>query len=187
MIGLFAIVVTLALASAAQAQTPDIFKRLMGEPLTLFDWGLMQLDRDLERASLRVFPRIGGEPQARSGTTYDWREGRVWMSVALALPRAERTEPRCAAIFQRLVRELTFSAPKSPDAAGWYLQNAFQPKARFWTSRFEDVGAKLLEVVWLEVSLRAPNQEALAGDSRRLRCAGRLDAAPEALAVELQG
>ena len=173
-------------ATLAEAKSPEILRRLMGEPLTLFDWGLVQLERDLERASLRLAAERPTRAPPRSSAIYDWRQGLVLMSLAVEMPTARRTRPECTALFHRVVGELTGNAPESPDAAGWYLQNAFQPKAHFFAGRFEDIGAKLLEVVRLEVALRAPTHEAVAGDSRQVVCSGRLDADPEAMSVELK-
>lgn len=187
MVRLLVVAFCLALTSTAQAQTPDILRRLMKEPLTLFDWGLLQLDRDLERAAQRLFPNRPAPETAKTSAIYDWREGQVQLSLALPTPAEQRSQPLCRAIFERLVTEMAGSAPQGARAAGWYLHHAFTPKAHVWTSRFEDRGTKLLEVVRLEVSLRAAPHRALAGDKREVRCTGRLDATLDAIAVELLG
>ena len=175
------------LASAAWAEEPDILTRLRNEPLTLFDWGLAQLDRDMQRAAARlVAGEPGGEPP-RTSVVYSWRERRVLLTLAAEVPERRRTEAECTTLFHLAVQELTVGAPQGPYAAGWYLHHAFQPKGHFWASRFEDIGAKLLDAVRLEVALRAPTHRALAGDRRQVRCRGRLDAEPDAIAVELQG
>ena len=64
------------------------------------------------------------------------------------------------------------------------VRGAFQPKAHFWGDRFEDVGGKLLDLVRLEVSYLPDPRAALRGDSRRVRCTGRLDARPDEMAYE---
>ena len=175
---------SLLLALPVQAQTPDILQRLMAEPVSLFDWGLAQLDRDIERAGLRLFGSSERGARPETGTIYDWRWGRVSLYLSLQRPERERTREACAGLFDKVIRELTAGAPAGAPAA-WYLRSAFQPKGHFWTSRFEDVGGKLLKVIELEVSLIAPPYAAAAGDNRRVRCSGRLDAAPEALRVDI--
>ena len=40
----------------------NIVSRSMGEPLTLFDWGLAQLDRDMARTAARLLPGRADEP-----------------------------------------------------------------------------------------------------------------------------
>ncbi len=181
-----ALLVALLSSFTARAQTLEILQRLMAEPVSLFDWGLAQLDRDIERAGLRLFgPTTGGTPP-ETGTIYDWRRGRVTLFLSLQVPEQGRTADACTALFDRLVPELAAGAPAG-DAAGWYLRNAFQPKGHFWTSRFKDVGGKLLDVIELEVSLIAPPYGAAAGDKQRVRCSGRLNATPEALLIEVAG
>ena len=178
------LMLTLLPALPAWAQTPDILQRLMAEPVSLFDWGLAQLDRDIERAGLRLFGSDEGAARPETGTIYDWRRGRVTLYLSLQRPERDRTREACTGLFDKVVRELTAGAPAGAPAA-WYLRSAFQPKGHFWTSRFEDVGGKLLQVVELEVSLIAPPYAAAGGDSRRVRCSGRLDAAPDALRVDV--
>ena len=180
------LLVSLAPALTARAQTPDILQRLMAEPVSLFDWGMAQLDRDIERAGLRLFGPGDGGARPETGTIYDWRRGRVTLFLSRQTPERGRTREACTEVFGQVVGELTAGAPAGA-AAAWYLHSAFQPKGHFWTSRFEDVGGKLLQVVELEVSLIAPPYAAAAGDSRRVRCSGRLDAAPEALVVDVGG
>jgi len=181
-----ALLLALPPAAAARAQTPEILQRLKAEPVSLFDWGMAQLDRDIERAGLRLFTVRSGGPRPETGTIYDWRRGRVTLFLSLQAPEQGRTREACVKLFDRVVGELLDGAPAG-DPAAWYLRSAFQPKGHFWTSRFEDVGGKLLQVVELEISLIAPPYAAAAGDSRRVRCSGRLDAAPEALLVDVAG
>ncbi|MCP5368732.1 MAG: hypothetical protein H6907_21870 [Hyphomicrobiales bacterium] len=172
--------------AGARAQEANVLTRLMDEPLTLFDWGLAQLDRDIARAARDTLPRrVGlGAVRPQTGSIYDWRSKRVTLFVSAALPPAQRTRQACAAVFRDIVRTLTDGAPQGASAAGWYLLNAFKPKGHYWGDRFEDVGTKLLDVVRLEVSFIPATFESLRGDRRRVSCAGRLDADPEELAVE---
>ncbi len=180
------ILVLLALpAEVARSEDRDVLRRLMSEPVTLFDWGMANLDRDIAYAARRTLRGGFGIGEPRTGAVYDWRTKQVIMYATLALPRAERTEQVCAIAFQDIVGALIETAPEGPDAAGWYLLNAFQPQGHYWASRFEDVGKKLLAVVQLEVRLIPAAPEALGGDTARVRCAGRLDAQPADIAVEV--
>ena len=189
---LFAFTVSIATAIPASAQDQDkdrddILSRLMGEPVTLLDWGLAQIDRDIERAARRTAPRrvgIGAAPPV-TGTIYNWRERRVTAYVSITAPRPQRTAQACRGLFADVVATLTEGAPSGPNAAGWYLRSAFRPKAHFWVDRFEDVGAKLLNLVRLEISFIPAEYEAMGGDNRRVRCSGRLDAAGENIRVDV--
>ncbi len=176
-----------AVVSAEEEHERDVLRRLMAEPVTLFDWGLAQLDRDIAAAAERTLPnRLGlamGKPV--TGTIYDWRANQITLYVSVALPPAQRTRDACKATFGDVVGALTEGAPGGPNAAGWYLLNAFKPKAHFWASRFEDVGAKLLKVVSLEISFIPATFEAVRGDNARVRCAGRLNAEPDEIIVEV--
>lgn len=185
MLRLAACLMALVLALPAQAQEKDVLSRLMAEPLTLFDWGLANLDRDIASAARRAFRHgvVIGEP--RAGSIYDWRARRITLYVAVGLPAGERTQSACAIAFTDIVATLTDGAPAGRGAAGWYLLNAFRPKAHFWASRFEDVGTKLLDVVRLEISFVPGDYDAISGDTRRVRCVGRLDAAPSEIVIEM--
>jgi len=170
-------------AGTAYAEQKDVLRRLMDEPVTLFDWGIAQLDRDIRQAAARTIPKYVGDPV--TGSFYNWRSDRITLFVSVAMPKQGRTRDACAATFHDIVADLTRNSPKGPSAAGWYLLNAFKPKAHFWADRFEDVGAKLLDVVRLEVTFIPATFEAFEGEQRRVSCHGRLDAEPADLTVEV--
>lgn len=169
----------------ARAEPPDVFRRLMAEPLTLFDWGLAQLDRDIAAAGRQALRRRPAVDAPRTGAFYERRAGKITMYVTAALPRAERTDRNCTVIFSNVINSLIEGAPAGPDAAGWYLLNAFLPQAHYWGSRFEDIGTKLLAKVRLDVSLIPATFEMVHGDTRRVRCTGRLDADSDEITVDV--
>lgn len=173
------------LAPAARAAEQDIVGRLMAEPLTLFDWGLAQLDRDIAYAAKRALRNRVAMTAPKTGSIYDWRARQITIYVAVAVPQDERTRGACTDTFNDIVATLTEAALRGPGAAGWYLLNAFRPKGHFWASRFEDVGAKLLAVVQLEVSFIPPSYDAIGDDTTRVRCVGRLDADPDEIVIEV--
>lgn len=173
----------LTAASPATAEQKNVLHRLMDEPVTLFDWGIAQLDRDIAQSATRTIPKFVGTPV--TGSFYDWRTSRITLFVSVPVPKESRTRQACASTFQDIVGDLTRNTPKGPSAAGWYLLNAFKPKAHFWSDRFEDVGAKLLDAVHLEVTFIPATSEAFDGVQRRVRCRGRLDAETADLTVEV--
>jgi len=172
------------LAPAARAAEPSVLRQLMAEPMTLFDWGLTQLDRDIALAAKRSL-RYRARSEPRTGSIYDWRNDRVTVFVTTVVPPQERTRQMCTAAFTDIVGTLTETAPQGPDAAGWYLLNAFLPKGHYWANRFEDVGRKLLDMVELEITLSAEALDTVGGDTARVRCSGRLDAATDEIATEV--
>ena len=177
----------LVTALPASADDNDVLRRLMNEPVTLFDWGIAQLDRDIAQAAERTVPNQLGMSAGKpvTGSFYDWRSNRITLFVSVTMPTKIRTPDSCAASFRDVVAELTRNVPKGPSAAGWYLLNAFKPKAHFSTDRFEDVGAKLLDLVRLEVTFIPATFEAFDTDSHRVSCYGRLDAEPTELTVKV--
>lgn len=184
------LVAVLALPAAADEkpeEEKDVLRRLMAEPVTLFDWGLERIDRDIAAAAADALPRRLGPSMGRpvTGAIYDWRANMITVYVSVALPPPARTRDGCRATFGDIVANLTTGAPGGPNAAGWYLLNAFKPKGHFWGSRFEDIGGKLLKMVTLEVSFIPATFEAVRGDSARVRCAGRLNATPEEIKIEV--
>jgi len=55
-------------AAAQNEREQDVLRRLMAEPVTLFDWGLAQLDRDIAAAADRVLPNRLGLAMGRPAT-----------------------------------------------------------------------------------------------------------------------
>ena len=170
------------------AQTADIIRRLQQEPLTLFDWGMANLERGLSLAVRDLGEEDYARVPPKSSATYRWRDRRITVSATLFVPPEAHTPESCKTQFERLVAKLIENAPQGAGAAGWYLRSAFQPSGHFWASRFEGAGAKLLKVVTLKISMQAPSQapsyEKLAGDSRMVTCRGPLNASPENLDFE---
>lgn len=183
MLRILTIFCVLLITGQATAQQKDVLRRLMDEPVTLFDWGIAQLDKDIAIAAERTIPKYVGAPV--TGSFYNWRENRITLFVSVTAPKESRTADACAKTYRDIVNDLTRGTPKGPSAAGWYLLNAFKPKAHFWADRFEDVGAKLLDVVTLEVTIIPATFEAFDGKQQRVRCMGRLDATYEELTVEV--
>ncbi|MCG8542670.1 MAG: hypothetical protein MJE12_00540 [Alphaproteobacteria bacterium] len=178
-------IVAVVLAHGARAESPDILNRLMTEPVTLFDWGMARLEHDIAVAAARTLPKRIGRAETTTGSIYDWRTRLITVYASVELPREKRTQEDCVAVFRDIVTALTAAAPTGPNPEGWYLFNAFKPKAHWWGNRFEDIGAKLLAIVQLEVSFLPETYDALSGDTRRVRCVGRLDAEPYEIATEV--
>ncbi len=180
---------SLALSTAARAEDEalesNVLHRLMDEPITMFDWGLHRLDRDIAQAMSRVF---GGSPvltNHQSGALYEWRQNKVTVYVSARAPDSMRSRKRCHDTFGRLVSVLTERSPAGPGAAGWYLMSTFYPQGRIWPYRFEDVGEQLLREIVLEVTFFPPGGDSFGGDGpSHIRCSGRLDAKPADLAYE---
>ncbi|MCR9255906.1 MAG: hypothetical protein NXI16_07395 [Alphaproteobacteria bacterium] len=203
--GLAAALMTGVVASAAEetpgnavANTPQPFftprdpsqmkalRWLSQEPVTLMDMGILRLRDEMAIAVDRLADEaIGLEPPV-TGSYYNWRGRQIVAYAIFAEPFDDRTPERCAHVFERLVATLTHKAPQGPGQASWFLENLFThtgPRG----FRPHELGDRLVELVSLEVSLAGTRSDRRAGDHKRLRCEGRLDAPPEGLKNRLSG
>src|SRR5690349_7288115 len=124
-------ILAIALAAPAAAEEKeDPLQWLHAQPLTLFDLGVMRLERDVYAAAPWLAePEAGGEP-ALAGVRYDFWHKRLVVYVSIHRPRAERTEAACIVLFRRLVERLLARAPEGPNRAAWYLEKTFVPTGR---------------------------------------------------------
>lgn len=178
--GMRRLLTILAIATAASAasadEKDDPLRWLHAQPLTLFDLGIMRLERDVHAATPWLAEgEAGGEP-ALAGVRYEFRRGRLLVYLSLHRPRAERTEAACIALFHRLVERMLARAPEGPGRAAWYLEKTFVPAGRERVVP-ESFGRRLLETVHVEITLRPRSDDARAAEAGRMTCTGRLDAA----------
>jgi hypothetical protein len=163
-------------APAAAEEREDPLRWLHAQPLTLFDLGIMRLERDVHAAAPWLAEiEAGGEP-VLAGVRYDHWQRRIVVYISLRRPRAERTEAACVALFRRLVERMIDRAPEGPRRAAWYLQKIFVPAGRERIAP-ESFGQRLLETVHAEITLRGRSDDARAAEAGRMTCSGRLDAA----------
>lgn len=165
------------LADPARAdERTDPLRWLSGQPLTLFDLGVMRLERDVLAAAPWLAESDSPGDRALAGVQYDVWNKRLVIYVALQRPRAERTEANCVALFRRLVERMTAQAPQGPGRAAWYLEKTFVPIGRERIGA-DGLGERLGELVFAEITLRGRSDDARAGETGRMTCRGRLDAA----------
>lgn len=163
-------------APAAAEERGDPLRWLRAQPLTLFDLGIMRLERDLHAATPWLAEAEAGREPALAGVRYDHGRGRIVVYLSLHQPRAERTEAGCIALFHRLVERMVARAPEGPGRAAWYLEKIFVPAGRERIAP-ESFGRRLVEIVHAEITLRGRSDDARAGETGRMTCSGRLDAA----------
>ncbi len=178
------LLVVLFVASTARADESDVLTRLMQEPLTLFDWGMAQLDRDIERVARETFEERLGLGRPAANARFDPEKRQVILGATMTLPPANRSEATCIQAFREIVAGLAKVAPRGHKPLPWYLQNAFQPDGHTREGSSEDIGARLLEVVRLYVFLVPTPSDTFKGDIRMVFCHGRLDAQLDQITVE---
>ena len=162
-------------APAAADERDDPMRWLQEQPLTLFDLGIMRLERDVQAAAPWLAEDEVGREPAMSGVRYDFTRRRIVVYLSLHRPRAERTEAHCVALFHRLVERMIARAPEGTGRAAWYLEKTFVPAGRERIAP-ETFGRRLVELVHAEITLRGRSDDARASETGRMTCSGHLDA-----------
>lgn len=157
---------------------------LRQQPLTLFDWGLFNLQRDLHRVALWLADSGVADEKPLVGSQHNWRNGRITVYLSFAAPPRLRTRKYCHMVFVRAVAQLMRGAPEGAGQASWYLSSVFLPPGRAWLRPSRDFGERLVKVVRLQIVLRPAPVEFRPGGPR-VRCAGRLDATGTELVDEV--
>lgn len=156
--------------------SPDLMRFLSTTPITLLDWGMLRLERDLEEAVKQLGLDRGREGPPKIGTQFRFGDRRVIAYASFAVKAVSRTEANCRDIFTTVREGLLSAAPKGATGAGWYLARTFNSDFRRLDSQPEPFDDLMLDAVLLEITLRVPQSEAFAGGPGRVACAGRLDA-----------
>ena len=167
-------------ASAAGGQErpvdPALTAFLSNTPVTLLDWGMLRLDRELRQAVAALDLRDGRNGPVKMGTLYRLFDRRVLAYLSLPMPARERSLARCRDLYGMLRDHLLAGAPGGMSAASWYLQRIFASDARGGgNGRPEPFGDMLNNMVVLEVTLRVPEMDAFTAGPPKITCAGRLD------------
>lgn len=145
-------------------------------PVSLLDWGMLRLERDLTAVVQTAFPGSNRAGPVRVGAFYRPFDRRVLAYVSLALPERQRTEAQCRELFTAVREQLLAGAPGGAEGPHWYLKRVFGSDVRRSEPLPDDFAAGLLDLVLLEVTLRVPPGEAFDKGPGKLACAGRLDA-----------
>lgn len=162
---------------------PAILEKLRKQPLTMLDWGLYRLERDLNAIAEDVAAEVDGLESYTAGSLYDFRNGRLMLYLtAVAFPET-RTQAVCERLFAALVDRLTEGGPGSSERVSNYLVRVFSGFGGGVT--LHDLRRQLADVVWLRVNLLGTELDRAAGDNANATCLGPLDAKPAALQVEV--
>jgi hypothetical protein len=164
-----------AAGRAPAEEREDPIAWLRAQPLSLFDLGIMRLERDVLAAAPWIAEMDAPRDQVLAGVQYNFWRQRIVVYVSMYRPRAERTETNCVALFRRLVERMIAHAPEGPGRASWYLEKSFAAIGR---ERATDdaLGKRLSELVRAEITLRGRLDDARAGEAGRMTCTGRFDA-----------
>lgn len=170
----------LFLAIPAQAQDTPVDPALSGwlanTPVTLMDWGMLRLDREVRQAVGTLGLKDGRDGAVKVGTLYRPFDRRVLAYLSLPMPPRDRSLVRCRELYGMLRDHLLAGAPGGMSAASWYLQRVFGSDTRGpGGNRPEPFGQMLTNMVLLEVTLRVPEADAFGNGPPKITCAGRLD------------
>lgn len=170
-----ALLAALPFAPAAAEERDDPLRWLSSQPLTMFDLGIMRLERDVLAAAPWLAESEAPRDQPLAGVQYNiWRR-QIVVYAAFQRPRGERTEANCVALFRRLVERMLANAPEGAGRAAWYLEKTFMPVGRERLNP-DGFGQRLVGAVYAEITLRGRSDDARASETGRMTCRGRLDA-----------
>lgn len=155
---------------------PALTGFLSNTPVTLLDWGMLRLDREVRQAVAALGLKDGRDGPVKMGTLYRPFDRRVLAYLSLPMTGRERSLSRCRELYGMLRDHLLTGAPGGMSAAGWYLQRIFASDARGGgNARPEPFGDMLTNMVLLEVTLRVPEADAFIAGPPKITCAGHLD------------
>ena len=172
-------------ASGQDARDRDAVEWLAHEPVTLLDWGMMRLRRDLDRSVDFLTRTYTRTPALRTGVFYRFHDRRIVAYVNLVDLPVNRTGEACKDVYTRLTEALTGGGPQGAGGASWYLENVFSHDARRG-GRPNDLGGQLAERVNLQVTI-GPKPENAFEDGRRVTCTGRLHETYDNIALRAEG
>lgn len=170
----------------AQGDQRSAIDWLQNEPVSLLDWGMLRLQRDLERATDHVARTYLRTSAVRHGVYFRFFDRRVVAYVTLADVPRNRTEDACRDVYLRIRDRMTSGAPQGAGGAGWYLESVFGHDSRRG-DRPNDLGAQLLDRVVFQVAIGPEPEAAAHGDIRKVLCFGRFDADSDGIAMRSEG
>ncbi len=184
-VGLVSVIISLTLGSAApRAEGIDAFRWLRSQPLTLFDLGVVRLDRDITRVSNWLLDAELLDAKPAAGVQVAGRQRSIIAYVSIEYPPDRRTGKECRRIFRRVAYRLIGGAPEGPGRASWYLQSTFFPQGREWTRPTPDFAERLVKLVRLQVVLGGTPDEGINLRAKKVSCVGALDADEKGVSLE---
>lgn len=167
-------------APAQQPAQPPVDARLHGwlseTPVTLLDWGMLRLDREVRTAVTALDLASGKDGPVKVGTMYRPFDRRVLAYLSLPMAGRARSMAQCQELYVLLRDQLLAGAPGGVSGAPWYLSRLFGSETRSTGGqRPEPFGDMLVNMVLLEVTLRVPEADAFGNGPPKITCAGRLD------------
>lgn len=154
---------------------PGLYAYLSQTPVTLLEWGMLRLGRDVQ-ASVTALSLEGGRGGAvKAGTLFRPFDRRVLAYISLPVSGKARSLDQCQEIYTLVREHLLAGAPSGLSGPPWYLQRLFGADTRGSSGRPEPFGEMLVDMVLLEVTLRRPEAEAFTAGAANIVCAGRLD------------
>jgi len=177
------------LVKPAAAQTPEVLRWLNEEPLTLLDYGLIRLRRDLrEAAALHADPEYPDSPP-RAGAFYGWRSQSLQAYATIPTSVEKRTADRCRRIFTDIIGTVTAHGPLGSGRVERYLEEVFGHAGPRYLNRGtpRNLGRDLMRIMRFTVTLTGDTADQRYGDLYSLKCHGPLDAAPDDVTIEESG
>lgn len=162
--------------NAVAASKVEPLPWLRKQPLTLFDWGVWRLERDVSRVGRWLEDAEALSEPPKTGVEWQWRRKKISMFVSIAQRPALRTGAYCQRIYGVVRRKMMGSeGPTGPGRASWYLRSVFFPQGREWSRPTKDFAERLVKFIHLQVVLLGHPSEGLRLKAPKIVCSGTLD------------
>jgi len=169
----------LSLPASDRVQAADVkepLQWLQNQRLTLFDWGVWRLERDIDRVGRWMEDAEALPEPALTGVEWQRRRRRVTVFVTVVRRPALRNAAHCQYLYGVVRRRLLGAkGPTGPGSASWYLRTKFLPQGREWTRPSQNFAEHLVKRVYLELTLLAQPAEGLHLKAPKISCIGTLD------------
>lgn len=156
--------------------SPEILQYLGATNISLLDWGMFRLERELDKAVRRLDLDRAKGGAVRVGTQFRFSDRRILAYLSVPSSGSTRSPSYCRDLFRVVREELLAGAPGGAEGAEWYLNRLFTSDIRRDPNAPADLGRGLVDLVHLEITLRAPAADAFSDGPANVACAGRLDA-----------
>jgi len=150
---------------------------LRTQPLTLFDWGIWRLERDINRVGRWLEDAEDLEEPPLTGVEWSWRRQKLTIFVSIVRRPALRTPAYCQRLYSAIRGKLLgANGPTGPGRASWYLRNIFFPQGREWTRPTKNFAERLTKLVSLQLVMLGHPSEGLHLKAPKIACFALLNA-----------
>ena len=161
------IVAAVLIPRIATAEPTPTVNWLMGEPMSLFDWGVYKTDKRL--GELRAFKNVFTSTFMTGSAEYEWRSNRLRLRVLL---EGQGTDAECTenlAKAKGAFLNYEWDPLRQVEVAPTVFADLFSHEGGYKSKTTPaDLGTQLARIATIEVSILAPGNDQVL--RRRVRC-----------------